>query len=1421
MNKIYSFKKHIVVYMAVVFSCFGLLKVQAQNPVAPAQGFNVFLQQGSKLVTNETEGAIAIGGDLTVAGNYQVNIHNVGSFSVNSIPVGLLVGGKVILQSGVLQVNNNRYVQIGDCSGSGVKVWYRDNNNAASTMRITGSASSYSSTPAIQINANATTWGAPEVSASNNPVCNNSTSSLIDFSAAFTTMKASSASMAACASNAVLTNPNGNVTGTTIPSVLTSGQLKINLADGINILNVTGAELNSVTNGITFNQQPSASKVLVINVNASGSFTWNVWNQAGIGGVNAPYILYNFYNTTSLNIAGNSTIEGTVFAPYADITKTVNQSNIEGQIIAQSFFQSGGENHHYPFNANVSGCAAPCTNPVVADITGTSSVTMGSTITLSNATSGGTWSSATPSVATVSSTGVVTPVSAGTSVISYSVTNSCGTTTKTITVTVNPCTNPVVADITGATSVTMGSTITLSNATSGGSWSSATPSVATVSSTGIVTAVSAGTSVISYSVTNSCGTTTKSITVTVNPSVGICDIAVNGSFEQPIVPLKNGLPYFLQTNETNVPGWSTTASDDLIELWTSGFSGVTAYHGNQFAELNATEASTLIQTFSATAGEELTIKFAHRGRSGVDVMSVEVGPIGGPYVSLGNFSDGKTAWGYYNLAYTVPTTGNIEIRFVAVSSTNGNKSYGNFLDAIYVAKIAKPTLAGPASLCANTTATYTVTPTNYAIFDWVVTDGTIVSGQGTSSIQVNWTSATTGKVTLNVTNAAGCTSSSDMNVVVKPIPAAPVVDTVNYCLGDVPTPLTATGSNLTWYLNSPHSGTPTAPTPTAATLGEYKFFVTQTVEGCESAQATIVVNITDCSVSPGGSGGVESKSLGDIITVRTLTQAKNGKNGPVNYAVLPAIESVVSKTDVLGAQKSNLGISNVRLMDILPSAVSNLTAYETSPTDLTSFTNAVEVAAVDFAKNNNTKAVAFATKTYGEVYNHSKTVCDRLKGAQLLALDQIQANGFGLLRFKLKNAQGQIEYATAFSIGKNIAQSFSTLQSKWLATDYVSSDEMYNVQLWAANADLLSEMAAQVLSKVANLSPIATANTVELPNVYVQSGKREQNVLQLKVINNTSATSGYVTMKVKANEQSVYTEKTIPVVLNANGTANVNIQMNDQYEGEIGLYINNQLKDYVYMSDGAWAVDYDKAATQLHSFAVTNNYNRVFDADEFAVMRNVRVQATTAGYVTTYKILKGGGIATDLSAYKSLYFQASGAGTNLRITLVKNSITDWKKQYSVLVPLSGDQKEYAIALSDFKSSLGAAIKANDVTTIIMSFENTSNSTFTGNIANIRFSKNDIAYLSSLNAKEISVYPNPATTAFTCSFKSNANAELTLRITDLHTGKLVFAQKVMASVGNNTVPVNLTKLVNGKSNYAISIEGNGTRYQPRLLFIDKK
>ncbi|WP_158286364.1 beta strand repeat-containing protein, partial [Flavobacterium circumlabens] len=163
---------------------------------------------------------------------------------------------------------------------------------------------------------------------------------------------------------------------------------------------------------------------------------------------------------------------------------------------------------------NSIGCTQTITvtvNPLPT-ITGTPAVCIGSTTQLAgSATPNATtpWTSATTSVATVSNTGLVTGVAAGTSVITYRNSNGC---TQTVTVTVNP-----LPTITGTPTVCIGSTTQLTgsatpNATT--PWTSATTSVATVSNTGLVTGVAAGTSVITYTNNNGC---TQTVTVTVNP----------------------------------------------------------------------------------------------------------------------------------------------------------------------------------------------------------------------------------------------------------------------------------------------------------------------------------------------------------------------------------------------------------------------------------------------------------------------------------------------------------------------------------------------------------------------------------------------------------------------------------------------------------------------------------------------------------------------------------------------------------------------------------------------------------------------------------------------------------------------------------------------------------------------------------------
>ncbi|MES2703068.1 MAG: T9SS type A sorting domain-containing protein [Bacteroidota bacterium] len=151
----------------------------------------------------------------------------------------------------------------------------------------------------------------------------------------------------------------------------------------------------------------------------------------------------------------------------------------------------------------------------VDSIEGPFTICIGGTGTLTNMTTGGTWSSSNPSVATIgASTGVVSGVSAGTSMITYSVVGSCGTGTRTQMITVSGTT--ATGTIYGTGSVTVGATTTLYNTAGGGTWSSSTASVATISSTGVVTGVTAGTATITYTRTGCGGTAYTTTVVTVN-----------------------------------------------------------------------------------------------------------------------------------------------------------------------------------------------------------------------------------------------------------------------------------------------------------------------------------------------------------------------------------------------------------------------------------------------------------------------------------------------------------------------------------------------------------------------------------------------------------------------------------------------------------------------------------------------------------------------------------------------------------------------------------------------------------------------------------------------------------------------------------------------------------------------------------------
>ncbi|NDC41179.1 MAG: hypothetical protein EBZ77_06450, partial [Chitinophagia bacterium] len=150
----------------------------------------------------------------------------------------------------------------------------------------------------------------------------------------------------------------------------------------------------------------------------------------------------------------------------------------------------------------IGSCVATRTQTTInspAAIGGTTSLCLGGGTTLTNTANGGTWSTANASIASVDAAGAVTTVAAGTTTISYA--TGCGTAA---TASVSVGTSP--AAITGTSDICTGNTSSLSQAVAGGSWSSSNAALATVSSLGVVTALSEGNPTISYTLVNGCGT---------------------------------------------------------------------------------------------------------------------------------------------------------------------------------------------------------------------------------------------------------------------------------------------------------------------------------------------------------------------------------------------------------------------------------------------------------------------------------------------------------------------------------------------------------------------------------------------------------------------------------------------------------------------------------------------------------------------------------------------------------------------------------------------------------------------------------------------------------------------------------------------------------------------------------------------------
>ena len=171
----------------------------------------------------------------------------------------------------------------------------------------------------------------------------------------------------------------------------------------------------------------------------------------------------------------------------------------------------------HSFSAIASYAITINTLPNSGSITGTDSVCQYATTTLSDAVTGGTWSSTDTTIATIAA-GVVRGMSVGIDTIKYTVTNVCGSTNATLYVKVLALPNAGV--VIGATNaVCVGHSITLTDTAAGGVWSMSSASASIVGIVGdsvLISGVSAGVDTVYYTVNTSCGSLTGALPVVID-----------------------------------------------------------------------------------------------------------------------------------------------------------------------------------------------------------------------------------------------------------------------------------------------------------------------------------------------------------------------------------------------------------------------------------------------------------------------------------------------------------------------------------------------------------------------------------------------------------------------------------------------------------------------------------------------------------------------------------------------------------------------------------------------------------------------------------------------------------------------------------------------------------------------------------------
>ena len=564
-------------------------------------------------------------------------------------------------------------------------------------------------------------------------------------------------------------------------------------------------------------------------------------------------------------------------------------------------------------------------------------------------------------------------------------------------------------------------------------------------------------------------------------------------------------------------------------------------------------------------------------------------------------------------------------------------------------------------------------------------------------------------------------------------------------------------------------------------------------------------------LSSGNEGGLESNDrLSQKVNQRNYLRSKSNYKFDKFKAKKVKKSTNYKKT---AAKNAGFGLGDLIPMDVIAGAE----AIESSPSDLIAITNATELISVDYVKNNETVAVVLATKTENGVYEHTKFICDRLLGAELLSVSTIEIKEHAFIKSIIKNRDGTKEFVLSFSGKlKNNDENFG-IESHWNIDKYEAGATFYNFQIWTNKIDDLFTLGEETLDLFNVQKPISDYNNSTPPPVFVKKGIYKNGALELELINVSRSKSIVIDAGFKRTETSDTEYFTETIQLEEGYITNLRIETGNIFD--IGFRIENdgnRTPDDIFMSDGVWGKDDSSDGTIINTFEITQNEN-LYVGSGYKVERDIFLNATTNKYVSAYRSFTPTFKAINLSEFNALEFAAKG-NSDVEITIVKESIDKWENQFKKTIKLTETEGNFVIALEHFKSLTETSFDLSDVVSITFTMSSDGVTTVEKelSIKDLVFTQKTLSVDNNvIEEGETKLYPNPMKLSTELSFYSEVEAKTKLEVYNI-TGALLKRIDFDAKFGNNKISIDKDKLSAGF--YFVKLSNDNRTYKTKKLII---